>query len=123
VTEPQHRIISANTATAAAEAIRRAHQTGLDTPGVPGHDDGDACEELAHRLTRDVILPDQIRYSATQDATPGADGIPRITIALRTEIGGEWVTPETVADAARALASTLSVRLGDVIAEIEGRRM
>jgi hypothetical protein len=72
---------------------------------------------------RAVGLPGHIRNSATQDAKPGPDGIPRITIALKTEIGGEWITPENIADAARALASTLSVRLGDVIAEIEGRKM
>jgi hypothetical protein len=42
-------VISPNTATAAAQAIRRGHQG-------PGHDDGDACEELARRLDREADL-------------------------------------------------------------------
>lgn len=46
--------ISPNTAKAAAAAIRSGHQGGMDTPGWPGHDDGDACLELATRLEREA---------------------------------------------------------------------
>jgi hypothetical protein len=42
--------LSPNTAAAAAAAIRRGHK-------APGHDDGDACEELASRLDRETSEP------------------------------------------------------------------
>lgn len=118
-------MISPNTANAAAEAIRRGHRAGMGTPAMPGtHDDDDACEELARRVQAEGQVPEAVRYSADQDTTvTGPGGTPSITIALTAEISGEWVTPEIIADTARALASTLSVRLGDVIAEIEGRKM
>jgi hypothetical protein len=41
-------VISANTASAAARAIRRGHEEGT------GHDAGDACAELADRLAREA---------------------------------------------------------------------
>jgi hypothetical protein len=44
--------VSPNTAVAAAAAIRRGHEHG-----GPGHDDDDACEELARRLTAGDLPP------------------------------------------------------------------
>jgi hypothetical protein len=45
-------VISPNTANAAAEAIRRGHQAG-----GPGHDDDDACLELARRVQAEGTVP------------------------------------------------------------------
>ena len=47
--------ISPNTARAAAEAIRRGHQAG-----GPGHDEDDACQELARRVEAEGQVPDQL---------------------------------------------------------------
>jgi hypothetical protein len=87
-------VISPNTAMAAAQAIRRGHQG-------PGHDDGDACEELASRIAREG------------DPEPGHT--PKITISVKTEITGEWVTPEMVAYTARQLADSFMARLSDAV--------
>lgn len=48
-------MISPNTANAAAEAIRRGHQAG-----GPGHDEDDACEELARRVQAEGTIPGRL---------------------------------------------------------------
>jgi hypothetical protein len=144
-------VISANTASAAARAIRRGHDQG-----GPDHDEGDACEELASRLageaeaafnarqligiidaeagrTVTVTCPvcgahatrtltegegAAVRFAVSQDAPPaGPGGTPRITIAVSTEISGEWVQPEVIADSARQLAAALVGRLREQAGE------
>jgi hypothetical protein len=58
--------------------------------------------------------PDAVRFHADQAAPPaGPGGTPKITITLTTEISGEWVDPEMITHAARALASSLAARLGE----------
>jgi hypothetical protein len=48
-------MISPNTAQAAAEAIRRGHRAG-----GPGHDDDDACLELARRVQAEGTVPTRL---------------------------------------------------------------
>jgi hypothetical protein len=117
-------VISPNTAIPAAEAIRRGHK-GL------GHDEGDACVELATRLDSEAqaardsrllieVMNDPeagsdaaVRFATNHDAPPaGPGGTPKITIGITTEIAGEWVEPEMISYAARQLVAALSARLG-----------
>jgi hypothetical protein len=63
----------------------------------------------------------EISFHADETAPEaGPGGTPKITIALTTEITGEWVTNEQVAYAAEQLAASMGARLRE--AAHEGRK-
>jgi hypothetical protein len=57
--------------------------------------------------------PDRVTYAAEHDTAPaaGPGGSPQITIRVKVEIGGQWVTPDMIAWTARELAATIAAQL------------
>jgi hypothetical protein len=65
------------------------------------------------RRAEEGVAAEAVRFSADETAPEaGPGGTPKITISIKTEISGEWVTNEMIAYAARQLALSMASRLG-----------
>ena len=81
---------------------------GLDTPGVPGHDDGDACAELANRLEGAAGAGTEV------DLLAEADRAVRMAGGLREHlVAGDWSSAYGAADWLMDLAEVIKAGVAE----------